>query len=335
MSPLVSIISPCYNGEQYIKHFLDSILNQTYPNIELWIINDGSTDKTEEIILGFKPLFEKKGYIFNYIYQNNAGQSAAINKALPLFSGVYMTWPDSDDYLPVDAIEKKVAYMEAHPEIGLCICKTKVVEFGTNRELREQKRIPPVGEDHLFEDLIMGTNVYYSPGGYMVRSSMFRDAMPSMQIQAPREIGQNYQLLLPIAYKYPCGYIDAYLYYYSVRLDSHSHMKWKFEDRMNIIENISYSVLNNIAEAIEPDYVKLSSIKKTINIHKFKKQLSTLLQYKRRDGLDNIVTELKKMNAYDQTSHRLYLQIKYPIIRFAYAFRHRLLRLCINGSARN
>ena len=52
--------------------------------------------------------FEEKGYSLRYIYQENAGQSAAINKALPFLKGVYLTWPDSDDYLPYDAIEKKV-----------------------------------------------------------------------------------------------------------------------------------------------------------------------------------------------------------------------------------
>lgn len=324
MKPLVSIITPCYNGESYIARFLDSILSQTYPNIELWIVNDGSKDRTEEIILSYKTKFESKGYSLNYIYQDNAGQSAAINQALPLFNGEYMTWPDSDDYLPEDAIEKKVAYMEANPEKGLCICKTKVVEFGTGREIGEQKRVPPVGEDHLFEDLILGNNVYYSPGGYMVRSTMFRDAMPSMKIQAPREIGQNYQLMLPIAYKYPCGYIDEYLYHYSVRMDSHSHLKWKFEERMNIIENVSYNVLNNIAESIEQDLEKLSGIKRIINIHKYKGQLSVLLQYKRKDGLENIVKELRNLDAYDETSYKKYLQIRYPALRYIFALKHRL-----------
>jgi len=107
MKPLVSLISPCYNGESYITRFLDSILNQTYPNLELLIINDGSTDRTEEIILNYESDFILKGYTLIYIYQDNAGQSAAINKALPIFKGKYLSWVDSDDYLPVDAIEKK------------------------------------------------------------------------------------------------------------------------------------------------------------------------------------------------------------------------------------
>lgn len=326
MKPLVSIISPCYNGESYISKFLDSILNQTYQCIELFLINDGSTDNTENIIHSYKKQFEEKGYSLRYIYQENAGQSAAINKALPLLKGVYLTWPDSDDYLPYDAIEKKVLFMEKNPDKGLCICKTRVVEFGTNRIIGEQKRIPPVGKDNLFEDLINGNNVYYSPGGYMVRISMFREAMPSMQIQAPREIGQNYQLLLPIAYKYPCGYIDDYLYYYSVRLDSHSHIKWSFEDKMRIVDKISFEVLNNIAEGIEKDVIKLSELKKMIYIHKLKTQLNVLLLYKRKDNINKIVSELKENKALDKNSKMMIYRIKYPILNYLVAIKNRIFK---------
>lgn len=315
MRPLVSIITPCYNGESYISRFLDSILNQSYPNIELWIINDGSKDRTEEIILSYKSQFEKKGYILNYIYQENAGQSAAINKALPLFKGDYMSWPDSDDYLPEDAIEKKVAYMEANLEKGLCICKTKVVEFGTGRVIGEQKRIPPVGEDFLFEDLILGNNVYYSPGGYFVRSCMFRDAMPSMQIQAPREIGQNYQLMLPIAYKYPCGYIDEYLYHYTVRPNSHSRLKWSFEESIRIVNEVVYGVLNDIAESIEKDANKLKDIKRIIYIHKLQSSLKVLMQYQRKDSIGKIADQLKQCGAYDSSTRHKVRLIKYPLYR--------------------
>ena len=128
MKPLVSIISPCYNGETYVGRFLDSILAQNYPNIEVIIINDGSKDKTENVILSYKQKFEDKGYKFYYIYQNNAGQSAAINQGLKVFHGKYMTWIDSDDVLVSDAISEKVSFMEKNPTIGLAICKIKVID---------------------------------------------------------------------------------------------------------------------------------------------------------------------------------------------------------------
>ena len=59
--PLVSIITPCYNGEAFLKRYFESILNQTYPNLELIFINDGSTDRTEEIALSYRERLEKRG----------------------------------------------------------------------------------------------------------------------------------------------------------------------------------------------------------------------------------------------------------------------------------
>ena len=58
---LGSVISPCYNGEKYLKHFLESLLEQTYSNVEFIIVNDGSNDNSEKIILSYKDKIEKKG----------------------------------------------------------------------------------------------------------------------------------------------------------------------------------------------------------------------------------------------------------------------------------
>ena len=69
--PLVSIITPCYNGEAFLKRYFESILNQTYPNLELIFINDGSTDRTEEIALSYRERLEKRGITYIYEKQEN------------------------------------------------------------------------------------------------------------------------------------------------------------------------------------------------------------------------------------------------------------------------
>jgi len=78
-TPLVSIITPCYNGESYLERYFNSVLNQTYSNLELIFINDGSIDRTEEIALSYQNIFEQKGIRYVYLYQENAGQAAALN----------------------------------------------------------------------------------------------------------------------------------------------------------------------------------------------------------------------------------------------------------------
>lgn len=292
---LVSIISPCYNGEKYVSRFLDSVLSQTYNNIELIVINDGSIDKTLDVLESYQCKFRERGYRYIILTQENGGQSNAINQGLKVFSGDYLTWPDSDDRLTNDCIEKKVDYMETHPEKGIVICKTKVVDYETGDLLGFQQRNKVEGEDCLWKDLILGRNVYYSPGGFFVRTSMFRDSMPKpLKIQDPREIGQNYQLMIPISYKYPYGLIDDVLYIYSVRQGSHSHIKHTFEERNHII-NIAKNVLCGIAADIEPNIEKREYIMNIIRKRNVLVRLEAMEQYHRKDFLIQITKELNDL----------------------------------------
>ena len=110
---LVSIISPCYNGEKYLPYFLDSILNQTYNNIELLLVDDASTDNTLKVVNGYKEKFEARGYKLRiFSLEKNSGQAAAINRALTEYNGEYVEWMDSDDIFLPYAIEKKVDFLE-------------------------------------------------------------------------------------------------------------------------------------------------------------------------------------------------------------------------------
>ena len=81
---LVSIITPCYNTGDILHRLLDSILSQDYPHVEMYAINDGSNDNTEDVIKGHIPKFQEKGYELHYVYQENSGQSAALNNGLKL-----------------------------------------------------------------------------------------------------------------------------------------------------------------------------------------------------------------------------------------------------------
>ena len=116
MNPLVSIITPCYNGEQFVHRLLDSVLEQTYPNIEFIFVNDGSTDNTESIVQSYADRFKNAGISFIYMYQENSGLAATVNRGLMIFSGKYLTWPDSDDFLAKDSIACKVEFLENNPE---------------------------------------------------------------------------------------------------------------------------------------------------------------------------------------------------------------------------
>ena len=252
--PLVSIITPCYNGESYLDRYFASILHQTYPNLELIFINDGSQDRTQQIAERYREKLEARSIRYTLLCQPNAGQAAALNRGLKLFTGEYLTWPDADDEMTPDCIEKKVAYLQAHPELEMCICKVaKVMESKPDEICGFLERRKPEEKDDLFEDLLFLNNVFYTPGGYMVRAGALDEAIPEREIYSGRG-GQNPQILLPIAYRKRYGYMDEVLYTYFIREESHSHSIDSSEKTIQQIAFFETILLETLKRMPEPVY---------------------------------------------------------------------------------
>lgn len=242
--PLVSIITPCYNGEKWIGRLLDSVLSQSYEYIEMIIVNDGSTDNSEHIILSYKNSFEKRGYRFIYAHQENKGLGGAINMGLTLFSGDYLCWPDADDYLTNDSVQKKVDFLEEHPDIGVVTSNAYVRNANDLEDVHlliaeDQKY---VYDDNQFLHLLTGRGPF-CPGCHMMRTSMFLDVNPTKHIYPARR-GQNWQLLLPMYYKYKRGYINLPLYNYidnpgsmSKDQDSLASVMFRYNEHFDILMN--------------------------------------------------------------------------------------------------
>jgi glycosyltransferase involved in cell wall biosynthesis len=112
--PLVSVIMPVYNCELYIKESIDSILNQSYKNIELIIIDDGSKDKSSDIVTSYED--KRIKFIKN---KNNKGVSATRNVGLKTAEGKYVAIMDADDISSLKRIEKQVKFLEENDEYGL------------------------------------------------------------------------------------------------------------------------------------------------------------------------------------------------------------------------
>lgn len=117
---LVSVVIPCYNSEKWIKQTLNSVFNQTYNNIEVIVIDDGSVDNTKKIV------DEYPGNI-TYIHQKNKGPSAARNLGISLSKGYYIALLDSDDLWINSKIEEQISIFKKNSEIALSISNVKVV----------------------------------------------------------------------------------------------------------------------------------------------------------------------------------------------------------------
>lgn len=223
--PLVSILTPCYNSEQYIGRMLDSILGQTYPNIEVVCIDDGSTDKTVDIIKSYIEQFERQRKSLIYISSEHKGQAAAINKGLKIIKGEYFGCLDSDDFLTKNSIERRVEFLEEYQEFSVVVSDYYIVNetdlsiiLGRGNKYVEKYCYQP----KQFCLTIAGYSLISSLG-YIIRTKDMRKINSSMDINECKE-GQNYQILLPIYYYYKRGYINEPLGYYVIRDESHSHI---------------------------------------------------------------------------------------------------------------
>ncbi|MGM9600387.1 MAG: glycosyltransferase family 2 protein [Faecousia sp.] len=107
-SPLISVIIPVYNVEKYLQRCLDSVIEQTYKNLEVILIDDGSTDHSGEICDDYAA----KDVRIHVIHQENQGVSAARNKGLDNVKGEYITFVDSDDYIVNDMIAELLRLSE-------------------------------------------------------------------------------------------------------------------------------------------------------------------------------------------------------------------------------
>lgn len=140
MDKLVSIIIPVYNVEEYIEECLNSVVNQTYKNLQVIVIDDGSTDRSACIC----EKFGKTDSRIEIISQENMGVSAARNKGMSLAKGEFITFIDSDDYVDNDYIEtllKSVQYEKSnknHYEADMVCCNVPKVKGITNSIVTEK-----------------------------------------------------------------------------------------------------------------------------------------------------------------------------------------------------
>ena len=128
--PLVSVLLPVYNSEKYLRHSIESILNQTYDNFELILINDGSSDGSQIII---KEINDPRLVVLEF--EENKGIVEALNYGMDACKGKYIARMDSDDIAVIDRLEKQVNFLETHPEYVVVGGQARI--FGESDRLYE------------------------------------------------------------------------------------------------------------------------------------------------------------------------------------------------------
>ncbi len=157
-SPLVSVIIPAYNQAEFLPATLQSVLNQTYPHFEIIVVNDASTDNTDEVMKGFKD--PRIRYI---VHEQNQRLSAARNTGILASRGEIIFLLDADDLFHPEKLQRHVEFLKAHPEIGVSYNARFELNHSADT-IREMWR-PPLTVT--LKDLILGFP--FSPSDTVVR----------------------------------------------------------------------------------------------------------------------------------------------------------------------
>lgn len=192
--PKVSVVIPTYNHARYLLFALDSVIKQSYPNLEVIVIDDGSTDGTSKVV---KPYRSK----IKYIYKANGGTPSALNLGLSVATGKYICWLSADDAFLADKVSKQVGLMESDPGLGFSYTSFIVIDASGNKQY----------------DV---TSPYYSNKQEMVTKLMegcfINGSSVMMNASALKTVGyfdeglpqaHDYDLWFRFLRHYPCGFL--------------------------------------------------------------------------------------------------------------------------------
>jgi glycosyltransferase involved in cell wall biosynthesis len=193
--PLVSIVMPAYNSACFIREALDSCLNQTYSEIEIVVVDDGSTDDTPDVV-------ESYGGRVRLIQQPNKGPAIARNKGIQHARGHYIKFCDADDILYPDHIEKVLAAFATHPEAGLVYTRYQPV-LKDGQTPQPGVVAPPVLSGDIYCELLLSNSNLIRTSSVMVRQQCLFNVGLFPDNEQFRH-AEDWDLFLRVAAKYPC-----------------------------------------------------------------------------------------------------------------------------------
>lgn len=166
----VTVIIPTYNRAQYLVASLESVLSQTHRPAQVIVVNDGSTDQTEEVLAPYRERII-------YLATENRGKPSAINAALPLVEGKYLWVFDDDDIACEDTLARHVNFLESRPDVGFSFGGTYWFEHDRNGEPLEitgENPVRPFDDDEYFMELLLSP--YAASPAVVVRAAIQREA---------------------------------------------------------------------------------------------------------------------------------------------------------------
>lgn len=220
-NPKVNVIIPCFNREKYIAATVNSVLAQTWQNVELIVVDDGCKDGSRAIL----DSYGSKLKVLEHPGRINRGQSVAINLGLISSNAPYVAILDSDDLINPQKLELQLRYLEAHPNVGLVYANGIFInEIGKeNHPIYRKDHQAPVDADQLLLDCCIA-----SPSATMIRRSVLdKIGLFNETLRA----AQDHDIFIRIAEVSDVAYLPEKLWSYRLHADSISNTnamrRWK------------------------------------------------------------------------------------------------------------
>lgn len=307
---LVSVLMPCYNAEKTIERAIESVYVQNYSQIELVVVDDGSSDSSASIIYSWQERFQEKGLQLKYLYQENKGVGAAINTGLKHITGEYLTLLDADDRYLQGSIGKRVLFLEENKECAGVKCNGWMINKG-NRQLFVQSEDEKKITD-LFLALVEGkTNNW--PGSYMVRTEILFSFYTDREIY-PSRFGQNLQIIMPVAYKRKFGYLDEPLMEYIIQENSITKTQGNQYEK-DTVNSCGYKdIYQNVLASIVQDEIEYVTYMKIIEDCFCRSEMLRAISYEDERNAKRSYAKLRERGCCTLDDHIAFYRTFYPIV---------------------
>jgi glycosyltransferase involved in cell wall biosynthesis len=195
MQAKVSMVIPCYNKVSHIGEMLQSVHDQLWNNIELILVNDGSTDGTREVIAAWEPKLRARGYEVVIVDQENRGVAAAVKTGLMRLTGAYVCQVDADDALEPEYVSAMTDCLEANAEYDWCACDFLMVFEEKDAYVLEMP------EEHLGKHMLenfMFFRIDTSAWKYMIRRNYLERCDITERFETTQRVSQEPQIVIPL-----------------------------------------------------------------------------------------------------------------------------------------
>ena len=312
-NPLISVIIPVYNVEDYLEKCINSVIEQDYTNLEIFLVDDGSMDRSGTIC----DEYAQKDSRIKVIHQENAGQSAARNTALRLAKGEYYTFIDSDDFIDVDYVSFLLKLLLEN-NADLSVCSVRHLGFPQQKDKEIITDTPYICEgDNIAYNILLGSNGFSGSASHMlinsdiVKGNTFLEGVIYEDLEFMTKL--SFQENRAVTSK-----IRKYNYCYRINNSSSTPTEKRKHDLDVVIQEINKTLENKdtiLKNALENRYIS-NCIYLLRSLHEGEKQLFSIIR-------ESIISCTADRRMLSKSDHILYNslrfgKISYLIMNFIY-----------------